>query len=277
MNQTAPRLLNPDEKQSKQKNLVKSDNFVCLQGWMITELHLKGASLIIYAIIYSFSQDNSSYFQGSASYLSEWASVSVYTVYDILKKLCQLNLIEKIEENINGVKICNYRSKRTPPVVKDHHPGDKRTPPPVIKDQLDNIDNNIVNNINKKTIQKSVTYSQLRPEDQDQIFCRFWELYPRQRRGSKQKAYKAWLSAQKRENITGQQILSTVEAYAKSDEVKRGYAKGCEAWLNDSRFLCNYENTTKGRVQSFLEDIVKDSMKQDIVQEDNQLDYESEE
>lgn len=162
MTETATRLLNPDKKQ------IKSENFVCLQGWMISELHLKGASLIIYAIIYGFSQDNHGCFQGTASYLAEWASVSVYTVYDVLKRLCQLGLIEKREKEVNGIKVCDYRTKRTPPVVKDHHPGDKRTPPPVIKDHLDNItidklidnSNNIAKRFQKPTLEQLKSYCQ---------------------------------------------------------------------------------------------------------------------
>ena len=147
MTETGDRLLNPEQKQ------VNDDNFIVIQGWMRTELNLSGASLIIYAIIYGFSQDNNSYFQGTAKYLAEWASVSVYTVYDILKKLCQGGLIEKREKDVNGVKVCDYRvaqdhhrcTKTTTPVIKDHHPV-------VIKDHLDNINiNNIKDNIYKKT------------------------------------------------------------------------------------------------------------------------------
>ena len=35
-------------------------------------------------------------------------------------------------------------------------------------------------------------------------------------------------------------IRSSAMAYAQSDEVKRGYAKGAAAWLNDDRFNCVY-------------------------------------
>ena len=151
MTETATRLLNPEQKQ------VNPESYITIQGWMLTELNLKGASLLIYAIIYGFSQDRKSCFQGTAKYLADWASVSVYTVYDILKKLCSQGLIEKIEKEVNGVKVYDYRTTKTsPPVVKDHHPGDKRTPPPVVKDQLDNINIDKLIDNNKKTYTKKV-------------------------------------------------------------------------------------------------------------------------
>ena len=118
MSEMATRLLNPEKKQ------INPENFVCLQGWMISELHLKGASLIIYAIIYGFSQDGSGCFQGTATYLSEWACVSTNRVYEILKELCQMGLIEKIEKEINGVKVCDYRTNKV-----GHPPTKLATPP----------------------------------------------------------------------------------------------------------------------------------------------------
>ena len=38
--------------------MVKNENYLVIQGWMITELKLKGNELLIYAIIYGFSQNN---------------------------------------------------------------------------------------------------------------------------------------------------------------------------------------------------------------------------
>ena len=35
---------------------IKNENYVLIQGWMINELKLKGNELLIYALIYGFSQ-----------------------------------------------------------------------------------------------------------------------------------------------------------------------------------------------------------------------------
>ena len=39
---------------------VREDNYFAVQGWMVTELKLKGNALMLYAIIYGFSQTSTS-------------------------------------------------------------------------------------------------------------------------------------------------------------------------------------------------------------------------
>ena len=73
-------------------------------------------------------------------------------------------------------------------------------------------------------------------------FDRFWSIYPKQRAGSKEKAFASFCKAIKEERATEEQIIHSAELYAKSDEVKRGFAKGCSAWLNDDRFNNTYTN-----------------------------------
>ena len=35
---------------------IKNENYVVIQGWMVNELNLKGNDLMVYAIIYGFTQ-----------------------------------------------------------------------------------------------------------------------------------------------------------------------------------------------------------------------------
>ena len=35
---------------------VKPENYIVIQGFMLTDLHLKGAELLVYATIYGFCQ-----------------------------------------------------------------------------------------------------------------------------------------------------------------------------------------------------------------------------
>ena len=51
---------------------MKDTNFISIQGWMRTELNLSGNELLVYAIIYGFSQDGESKFTGSRQYLADW-------------------------------------------------------------------------------------------------------------------------------------------------------------------------------------------------------------
>lgn len=69
-------------------------------------------------------------------------------------------------------------------------------------------------------------------------FNEFWESFPRQRRGSKEKAQIAYQNALKR--AEKKDILDGTLQYSQSDEVARGFAKGAAAWLNDDRWTNDY-------------------------------------
>lgn len=76
-------------------------------------------------------------------------------------------------------------------------------------------------------------------------FLNFWKVYPKQRIGNKDKAYAAYCRALKERRATSAELLASAEKYAKSDEVAKGFAKGCAAWLNDDRFAVDYQNNSK--------------------------------
>ena len=88
--------------------MIKNENYITIQGWMLNELHLKGNALIIYATIYGFSQTNNCEFTGSANYLAEWCGCSRQTVMTTLNKLVEDNLLIKNEEFKNNIKFCSY-------------------------------------------------------------------------------------------------------------------------------------------------------------------------
>lgn len=81
------------------------------------------------------------------------------------------------------------------------------------------------------------------PKGESVSFSEMWEAFPRQRRGNKSKALAAYNSAVSRANVF--EILEGVMKYAASDEVSRGFAKGCAAWLNDDRWANDYSTTAK--------------------------------
>lgn len=91
---------------------VKSDSYVNIQAFMVNELHLSGNALIIYAVIYGFSQDGDSWFTGSRSYLAAWCQASKSTVSRNLEALCADGLIERREHVTAGVLLVDYRAVR---------------------------------------------------------------------------------------------------------------------------------------------------------------------
>lgn len=87
---------------------VCRDNYVNIQGWMITELELKGNELMIYAIIYGFSQAENQTFGGGLRYLADWTNSTKRSVMNCLQSLIDKGYIGKNERLINGVKFCEY-------------------------------------------------------------------------------------------------------------------------------------------------------------------------
>lgn len=134
------------------KNKVRNENYIVIQGWMVNELKLKGNGLIIYAIIYGFSQSESQRYTGSLQYLADWTNSTKQGVIKSLKLLIKKGLIMKEEKNINGVKFVEYYATKFNGVLNKVEWGGKQSLMGVIKQSLpNNIDiYNIEDNIEDK-------------------------------------------------------------------------------------------------------------------------------
>ena len=87
---------------------VKRENYITVQGFMLTDLKLKGNELLIYACIYGFSQTENQVFNGGLQYLADWVNSTKQSVIKCLKSLEEKGHIIKKEKYINGVKSCEY-------------------------------------------------------------------------------------------------------------------------------------------------------------------------
>jgi len=87
---------------------MKNENYITLQGWMVNELKLSGNELIVYALIYGFSQDRESKFKGSMQYLADSLGITRRAMLPILKKLVEKKYIKKYETGKRGNKRCDY-------------------------------------------------------------------------------------------------------------------------------------------------------------------------
>lgn len=94
---------------------------------MISDLKLKGNELIIYACIYGFSQAENQVFSGSLQYLADWTNSTRQTVINSIKSLIDKGYIEKTDKIINGVKFCEYQSKKLTGVVKNFDWGSQKS------------------------------------------------------------------------------------------------------------------------------------------------------
>lgn len=99
---------------------VKNSSYVTIQAFMVNDLKLSGNELIIYAVIYGFSQDGKSWFSGSRAYIAQWCQASKMTVSTNLKKLVEKGLLQKRTRVENNVTFADYRAiPGALPVVKN--------------------------------------------------------------------------------------------------------------------------------------------------------------
>lgn len=85
----------------------------------------------------------------------------------------------------------------------------------------------------------------------EEKFEEFWKIYPKQRAGSKEKAYTSFCRVLKEKRTTVEFLLQAVKNYSQSDEVLKGFAKGCAAWLNDDRFNTTYTQERENKWKEF--------------------------
>ena len=90
-------------------DLVKSKQIIVVHEFMVRDLRLKGNELLVYAIIFDFSQTEEQKFSGSLCYLAGRINSTKQSVLNSLKSLMQKGYIKKEEQIINGVKYCSYR------------------------------------------------------------------------------------------------------------------------------------------------------------------------
>ena len=135
---------------------VNDENYINIMGWMVNKLHLKGNELLIYAIIYGFSQAEQQTFSGSLQYLADWTNSTRQGVMKNLKSLLDKGLIEKKDININGVKFCEYCTTELLGVYNKVYRGVQQSLTGGVQQSLhnniniDNTNNNINNNISGK-------------------------------------------------------------------------------------------------------------------------------
>ena len=88
--------------------MINPQTYYTVQGWMRSDLGLKDKELTVYAIIYGFSQDGNSEYNGSARYLAEWIGCSRSTIMEVLKRLVEKGLLKKQDYYQKGVCFCKY-------------------------------------------------------------------------------------------------------------------------------------------------------------------------
>lgn len=87
--------------------MVNDNDSLVVTDWMVKELKLKGAELMIYAIIYGFCKSEGCC-RASLAYLGDWTGTSKPTVIKAVDELIKKQLIVKEETEVNGETFNKY-------------------------------------------------------------------------------------------------------------------------------------------------------------------------
>ena len=146
-----------------QASRVQRENYIIIQGWMVTDLKLKGNELLVYAIIYGFSQSEGQKYTGSIQYLADWTNSSKRGIMNALQSLEAKGFIIKAESYINNVKFCSYWVNKFTTVVNKVQGGsEKSSLEGSEKSSPNNIDiDNLEDNIERKEEKKKESFDEI--------------------------------------------------------------------------------------------------------------------
>ena len=95
----------------ERKSKVMDDTYIVIQSWMVKELGLKDKELLVYALIYGFSQDGETWFTGSMQYIGDWIGVDRKHIYiRYIKPLLDRNLLVRDTDIRNNVEFPKYKA-----------------------------------------------------------------------------------------------------------------------------------------------------------------------
>lgn len=211
---------------------MKNENYITIQGWMVNELHLSGNELLVYALVYGFSQDGESEFNGSLSYVADIIGRRTPVVSAILARLAERGLIEgTIRAGHTTLwKVCDFRT----PTIIEGHPYENRTPTPTKIEH----DNNRVNNRdnNRLTLNKRAQefFTEAYEKSTDLLsseelskFCAYWSEPNRSRTKMRYELERTWDMTRRLK--TWAERVRPVSAPRQAAPVKKSvYQQNCE-------------------------------------------------
>lgn len=173
---------------------VKNDNYVTIQGWMVSQLKLKGNELLIYAIIYMFSQTENQKFNGSRQFLADWTNSTKQGVDKNIKSLLSKKYIEKKDVYINNVKHIEYWTTK-----------------------FSGVDNKVCWGGQQSLHKIKEEIKEDNKEIYKESFETFWETYPKK---ENKKDTEKWFSKNKPNKELLNKILDGIEKWKKTEQWK---------------------------------------------------------
>ena len=135
---------------------LKYGQYINIQSFMIIDFGLTGNDLLVYAIIWGFSQDGENVFMGNRSYLAAWCNCSERSIQRNINNLLARGLIEQVHHSADNRSVY-YKAVDTSDklslVTNCHQTSDKMSPV-----YIDNIKDTL-----KDNIKESITVCETQP------------------------------------------------------------------------------------------------------------------
>lgn len=155
---------------------IKNDNYINIPAHARLVYDLKGNELLLYGLIYGFTQDGENWCECGQQYMCDWIGASdTKTVRNILDRLIEIGAIEKTETYINNVKFCKYKAKSPYRGKIDPTPGVKLTD--------NNIDNNIPLVLSSSYEESNTSPKGMCERNAKEMFESFRKIYRGRKRG----------------------------------------------------------------------------------------------
>lgn len=216
---------------------MNDNGYINIQGWMINRLGLKGNELILFALIFGFSQDGQLEFYGSTRYIQKSIGISRGSVMALLHKLMEKGLIQCNSQSHYSVVQKLYQSEKE--VVQKLYQSGTETVPESGTETVPNIynnnnkDNNMGNipkkgqNFIKPTLDEVTEYCTQRGNKIDaQYFIDYYETRGWKIGKNSIKDWKACVRTWERNNISSNKPVANVFMSDKSnDKLQKAQAK----------------------------------------------------
>lgn len=137
---------------------LKESKYLVIQQWMISKLKLNNNNLLIFALIYGFSQEGQGEFYGSLSYICDFLNISRTSAINCLKSLVSNKLLKITKEELGETKHYTVNMNYiisiltgTTEIDNKKCTSTKNVPTHTdnVPTRTDSVSNNINNNINK--------------------------------------------------------------------------------------------------------------------------------
>ena len=232
---------------------MQDGGFLVIQKWMLTKLNLKSTELLVYAIIYGFSQDGQGECWASLDYFLLWTGASRASVIRAINSLEEKGLIKRRKRvgTTSALSVVLEKTNRSKGSVKMTQGGVKMR-----RGGVKMIPNNITNNkTNNKEIKKESDEVAVEVQRTYDLFIEKFDKNPNTFKltPKRQKKIKARLKD------CGETMLRQAIENTAKNEFYRG--KNDRGWKADLDFIIrSYEQVER------LANI-------EVVQEERELDY----